>query len=357
MNPQQHGFRPGKSTEEIITKTLFYIDTYNTLKKKVASASLDMEKAFDTIWHEGLAYKIFNHYNLSLITKKLLYHYITNRYYTITHKNHKSYTFKSQAGVPQGSALSPTLFNLYTNDTPIPINDKTKTLMYADDITILTYHKDRWGLRKDITEELINIENYHSNWLIKTNKSKSNIVLYNQTIGQAEGQPAIRISGEMIPYKDNTKILGTIFDSKLKFNKHLESRIKIAKYTKTKLTRFRTISTKLQIYLFNTLVLPQVLFSIIPILYAGKTALQKIQIIQNKSLRQIFCVRWDEFVKNIDIHKTHNIQQISTLTYNRFLKQYNKTLSQNPIYFNSFIISMENKANFLICCTILQMKF
>ena len=33
MNLQQHGFRSGKSTEDIIIKSLFYIDTYTNLNK------------------------------------------------------------------------------------------------------------------------------------------------------------------------------------------------------------------------------------------------------------------------------------------------------------------------------------
>ena len=147
----------------------------------------------------------------------------------------------------------------------------------------------------------------------------------------------------MIPYEDNTKILGTIFDNKIKFSKHIENRIKLAKVTKSKLHRFRTLNTKLQIYLFNTLVLPQILFSVTPILYAGKTALQKTQILQNKTLRQIFCIRWDQYIKNIDIHLIHNIQQITTKVYPRFLKQYYKTHSQTPYFFNKLTKELNNK--------------
>ena len=54
MNLQLHSFRPGKFTEDIIIKTLFYINTYSTLNKKLAFASLDVEKAFDTVWHTAL---------------------------------------------------------------------------------------------------------------------------------------------------------------------------------------------------------------------------------------------------------------------------------------------------------------
>ena len=93
--------------------------------------------------------------------------------YTVIHKNNKSFPFISKAGVPQRSAISPTLYALYTNDMPTPVNEKSITLLYADDITILTYHKDR----RDIIQEITNIETYQSAWLINTNKTKSNIVL------------------------------------------------------------------------------------------------------------------------------------------------------------------------------------
>ena len=138
MNPTQYGFRPGKSIEHIIYTTLYFVDSYQKLTKKTASASLDVEKAFDWVWHQGLIYKIFNQYNLPQITKNLLSHIIIERKYNIIHGYASSRQFQSEAGVPQGSALSPTLYTLYTNDTPNPIDPRTITLQYADDVTILT---------------------------------------------------------------------------------------------------------------------------------------------------------------------------------------------------------------------------
>ena len=114
----------------------------------------------------------------------------------------------------------------------------------------------------------------------------------------------------MIPYTETTKILGVTFDNNLNFKRHIDHRLQLAKYTKYRLQRFKTLKTKLQIYLFNTLILPQVMFSPTPIMYAGKNAINKIQIMQNKTLRSIFCIRWDDNIRNQDIHTEHNIEHI-----------------------------------------------
>ena len=83
MNPQQYGFRSNRCTEDIIQQTIKYIDTYCKLNKKTTTVSLDVEKVFDKVWHQGLTFKIHNHYNLPLITKKLLSNFILERTYTL----------------------------------------------------------------------------------------------------------------------------------------------------------------------------------------------------------------------------------------------------------------------------------
>ena len=153
-------------------------------------------------------------------------------------------------------------------------------------------------------------------------------------MAKTQGQPAIRINGEMIPYTDSTRILGVIFDNDLKFKKHTDQRMQLAKYTKYKLQRFKILQTKLQLYLYNTLILPQILFSPTPIIYAGKYAFSKIQILQNKILRGIFCIKWDSYIRNQDIHLEHNIEQISSKIYRRFTKQHDKLQANNPIIIN-----------------------
>ena len=76
------------------------------------------------------------------------------------------------------------------------------------------------------------------------------------------------------------------------------------------------------------------MFSPTPIMYAGKNAINKIQIMQNKTLRSIFYIRWDDYIHNQDIHTEHNIEHISSKIHRRFIKQHDKLQENNPIIIN-----------------------
>ncbi|GFT14981.1 putative RNA-directed DNA polymerase from transposon BS [Trichonephila clavipes] len=61
--PEQHGFRPRLSTTHQLLRVVKYIKEGNNMGQCTAAVFLDIEKAFDRVWHTGLLFKLIN-YNI-----------------------------------------------------------------------------------------------------------------------------------------------------------------------------------------------------------------------------------------------------------------------------------------------------
>ena len=91
-------------------------------KEPIYACFVNFKKAFDSIWHQGLLYKLLssningNFYNLI----KDLY---SKSNCSIKLDQHKTKSFKYFRGARQGCILSPLLFNLYLNDLPFLLDN------------------------------------------------------------------------------------------------------------------------------------------------------------------------------------------------------------------------------------------
>jgi hypothetical protein len=86
-------------------------------KMSMAAVFLDIERAFDTTWHSGLIYKLSKLEFLASFIK-LIGSFLSQRKFRVSVDGEMSTPMIMQAGVPQGSVLSPSLFNMYINDAP-----------------------------------------------------------------------------------------------------------------------------------------------------------------------------------------------------------------------------------------------
>ena len=83
--------------------------------KKTYAFFLDIQKAYDSVWHDGLWHKLWD-----MGIKGRMWHVIKKMYASsksvVLLEGEKLDTFKTEQGVAQGCSLSPILFSVFIND-------------------------------------------------------------------------------------------------------------------------------------------------------------------------------------------------------------------------------------------------
>ena len=106
-----------------------YSDFDHNPSLEVRGNFLDISKAFDKVWHDGLLYKLES-FGISGNLLKLFHSYLNNRQQRVVFNSWYSKWAPILAGVPQGSILGPLLFLIYINDLPENLKSSAKLLFY-----------------------------------------------------------------------------------------------------------------------------------------------------------------------------------------------------------------------------------
>ena len=114
ITKNQSGFRPDDSTANQLLYLLDEIhQAFDSTKSfEVRTVFLDISKAFDNVWHEGLISTLEQNGNLL----KLFQKYLSDRKQRVVQNGSYSEYSSIESGVPQGSVLGPILFLVYINE-------------------------------------------------------------------------------------------------------------------------------------------------------------------------------------------------------------------------------------------------
>ena len=117
LSSSQFGFRHGKSTADAV---LNICDEFiENLDNKLTNCSIfiDLAEAFDSVSHNiSILIAELEKYGIRGLPLQLIQDYLNNsKQYTVV-SNAKSTSRNTTRGIPQGSTLSPLLFNIYIND-------------------------------------------------------------------------------------------------------------------------------------------------------------------------------------------------------------------------------------------------
>ena len=152
LHPSQMGFLEGFRTTDHIFSLRTLIDKYvtNANKGKLFRCFIDFQKAFDSIWHDGLLSKLMS-YKMGGRSYRLTSEMYCRSKCAIKCGNRRTKFFDYNRVVRQGCILSPLLFNLYLNDIPFLLDNSCDTdsiilpnglplncLFYADDLVLIS---------------------------------------------------------------------------------------------------------------------------------------------------------------------------------------------------------------------------
>ena len=134
LNENQYGFRKGRSTTLAVLEFMNQVTKANESKDYTVGVFVDLKKAFDTLNHSILLYKL-EHKGIRGVPHNWLRGFLTARKQFVVFNECKSTKTTVVHGVPQGSIISPLLFLLYIDDI---VNASTllKLVLFADDTTM-----------------------------------------------------------------------------------------------------------------------------------------------------------------------------------------------------------------------------
>ena len=124
--PNSHaGFRPGLSTKHQLMRVITPLEQAFHNRFTPVLVALDIQKAFDTVWHNGIRYKL-SRMPIPIVITRRVSSFLHNRTCQINISNTLSHNFTIAAGTPQGSAVSPLLYILFSSDIPQPKQSKIR---------------------------------------------------------------------------------------------------------------------------------------------------------------------------------------------------------------------------------------
>ena len=316
LPPNQFGFRPGRSTLHSIHLARESMIESRAQGKTVLIATRDIKKAFDTVWLEGLLFKINVKLQIDMHFTAFIYNYTFDRVVSPTFANHFGPSFSPKSGVPQGSCLGPILFLIFVHDIPNPYYNDTLVFQFADD-NVQIVRSDSTGPNRAISaqsklkRELTRTLEWEEKWKIKTSWDKSYVSFAGTSLDTLEAIGGIVIRGNPIEIKNNVKMLGYTFTNFLSSTAHVNVIVNKAKYHLAKLYRFRSAPVKIKRYLYITLIRSLLDYPCTELNSSGIGNKLSLQRIQNKALRLILNIKLSDRIRSEEMHQRAKLEPIN----------------------------------------------
>jgi hypothetical protein len=220
FDPCQSGFRSSHSTLDALTRLETAAKESINEGKYCIAIFLDIERAFDTVWHRGILDKL---YRLGLRGNlgRIIQGFLQDRVVRVRLPAGISDQHPLHSGVPQGSVFSPTLFAILINDLFADMPKDIAHSLYADDGALWCCHKDLAEATTLMQSALNQLIPWTHKWGLQISIAKTHAMLF--TRRRPNNIPPLQLDTAVISYIPKVCFLGVYFDCRMTWSPHINS--------------------------------------------------------------------------------------------------------------------------------------
>lgn len=216
---EQFGFRAKSSCELALLTALDSWMKEVDQSKVVGALLIDLSRAFDTVPHQRLLTDLAE-IGCSQLAIEWFRSYLSGRKQRVTQGDQVTQWMDVSRGVPQGSCLSPLLFNIFVRDIPRKV--QSDSTQFADDITLSEADRDVSNVVKRLTDSFTRTKEFCIDRDLIINTAKTQFVLFKQPAKKVSDDLAIILDGCSIKPTEHVMLLGVTLDRHLTFSKHMD---------------------------------------------------------------------------------------------------------------------------------------
>ena len=178
----QFGFKHGHSTIHALSKFTADLCWFRNAGDCIGACLVDLEKAFDTVWLDGLFFKLLEKkFPTHLI--KILWNSLHNKQFLVADGDLVSTkAFSIENGLQQGTVNSPILFNIFMSDLlhlfDLNSGGNCHALAFADNLLIYINDKYPSIIQKQLQNLFNKIADFFHTWKLKINEDKCETILF-----------------------------------------------------------------------------------------------------------------------------------------------------------------------------------
>ena len=188
---------------------------------------LDLSKAFDRVWHDGLMYKL-NCLGICGNYYGLIHSFLSDRHQRMFLNGQSSNWSQVRAGVPQGSIMGPLIFLVYINGLPKGLTMSAK--LFTDDTSLFSVVHDSAASLASLNDDLLEIFRWVYQWkmIFNPDPSKQAQEIVFSRKANASNHGTVYFNNVPVIRENIQKHLGLFLDSKLNVFDYTNEKIKKA---------------------------------------------------------------------------------------------------------------------------------